>query len=85
MCFVTVVVLGPTNDQERRVGVRRDPVGNLDVVHPAALRRTHQRASRRELQPLVPERRLSEVPAATGGLSPRDLRSNGRMLEEERD
>lgn len=78
------MVTGTTDHKERRLGVRRDPLGSVDVVHPTALRGTHQRASRGELQPLVPERRVPEVPPETGGVSQGNLRPDGRVLEAER-
>lgn len=75
---------GQADDQERRVGVRRHPLGDPDAVHAAALRRADQRAGGRELQPVVPERRLPEVPAEAALVSQGDLRPDGRVLEEER-
>lgn len=66
------------------MGLRSDPLGDLDVLHPAAVRRVDQRTSGGKQQPLVPKRRMSEVPLATSRLPQGNLRLDGRVLEEER-
>lgn len=33
-------IVGKTNNKKRRVGIRGDPLGNSNVVHATALRRT---------------------------------------------
>lgn len=53
-------------------------------MHAATIRRTDQRTGGRELQPLVPKRRLPEVPVTTGRLSQRDIRPDGGVLEAKR-
>ena len=79
-----VLVPGKTNNQKRRVVFRGDHLGNTDDLRPTTVRRVNQRTSRGELQSLVPKRRMSEVPTATGLVSEGDIWPNGRMLEEER-
>lgn len=59
------------------MGLRRYSLGNLDAVHATALRGTDQRTSSRKLQPLVPKRRLPEVPSATCRLSQGNIRPDG--------
>lgn len=75
---------GSADDEERRVVVRGDAVGGADAVHAAAVRGTDERAGDRELEPLVPERRLPTVPAEAPDLPPGDLRPHGRVLEAQR-
>lgn len=79
-----ILFLGPTDDEKRRVGVRRYPVGDPHAVHSATVRGTDQRTGGGELQPLVPERWLSALPSEATGVSARDLRSDGRVLEAQR-
>lgn len=66
------------------MGFRSHPMGDPHAVHPTTVRRADQRTGGRELEPLVPERRLPEVPAQASRLPQGDLRPDGRVLEEER-
>lgn len=59
-------------------------LGDTDAVHPTTLRGADQRASSRKLQPLVPKRRLPEVPPAAGCLPQRNIRPDGGVLETKR-
>ena len=87
----TIVVLGRVFDEERRVVVRRDAVGDPDVRAPAPVRRAHRRTGARQLRALLPRGRRRGGGGVGGGraggarpagqLSSRDLRPDGGVLE----
>jgi len=71
-------------DQERRLVVRRHPVGDLHVLRRQAARRPHRRPSHREPQALVPLRRVPPL-AHKASLQPLlqgDVRPDDAMLEQ---
>ncbi|KAG8230046.1 hypothetical protein J437_LFUL000882 [Ladona fulva] len=63
--------------QERRVVIRRDAVGDTDAVCPGPLLGANERASGGKLQPLVPKRWYAALPDEATRLPPGDIRPHG--------